>query len=56
MATPAKVPPTGPVEVACIVCGQKSHRGDWQSHPSPACDTHTKDEVEKAKAALTKAK
>jgi len=32
-------------EVKCIVCGQGSHREDWQDNPSPACDNHTKEQI-----------
>lgn len=30
---------------ACVVCGQGSTRDDWQSVEHPACDHHTKAEV-----------
>ena len=43
-ASPA-TPPRELKEVACVVCGMKSTREDWQDNPSPACDKHTKDEV-----------
>ena len=35
----------------CIVCKQGSTREDWQGKDVVACDHHSKDEVEKAKAA-----
>lgn len=50
MATPAKMVP---VEKFCIVCGQGSHRLDWQSRDNPSCDSHSPEEV---KAALAKLK
>lgn len=37
-------------EVACVVCGQKSHRLDWQGAKAPACDSHSKEEIAKATA------
>jgi hypothetical protein len=40
------------VERFCVVCGQGSHRADWQDASAPACDSHSKDEV----AAALKAK
>jgi hypothetical protein len=36
------------VSVSCIVCGLGSTRSDWQSHPAPACDGHSKDEIQAA--------
>jgi len=48
MATPA---PT-PVEKYCIVCGQGSHRLDWQSRDNPSCDQHSPSEVQAALAKL----
>lgn len=36
----------------CIVCGAKSHRLDWQQAQYPACDSHSKAEVQ---AAIVKA-
>lgn len=46
------------VEKACIVCGQKSHRVDWQQAQFPACDSHSPTEVKEAIAnvAATSAK
>jgi hypothetical protein len=41
------------VEKACVVCGQKSHRVDWQNAQYPACDFHGKDEVQRAISART---
>jgi len=38
-------------EVACVVCGQKSHRADWVGVENPHCDSHTAEEVAKAVAA-----
>jgi hypothetical protein len=37
------------VEKSCVVCGAKSHRIDWQTNPFPACDIHSKEEVDRAK-------
>ena len=51
MATPS-TPTPAVVERFCIVCGQGSHRLDWQSNTAPACDTHSKEEVAAAKAKL----
>jgi hypothetical protein len=39
--------PTLPAK-SCIVCGQGSHRADWQGQQYPACDSHTKAEVQLA--------
>ena len=36
-------------EVACFVCGQKSHRADWQDGKEHACDSHSANEIVKAK-------
>lgn len=44
-------PSKEPKEVACVVCGMKSLREDWQDKDSPACDGHTPDEVKAASAA-----
>ncbi len=56
MATSAPVAPTAPaVEKFCVVCGQGSHRLDWQSRDNPACDTHSTDEVKAALAKLSPA-
>ncbi len=41
-----------PVEKYCIVCGQGSHRLDWQSRDNPSCDTHAPSEVQAALAKL----
>jgi hypothetical protein len=30
-----------PKEVACVVCGLKSHRSDWQNVKAPQCESHT---------------
>ena len=51
MATPS-TPATAVVEKFCIVCGQGSHRLDWQSRDNPTCDTHSPDEVKAAIARL----
>jgi hypothetical protein len=40
-------------EKICIVCGSGSHREDWQSKQYPACDSHSKEEVNAALAKLT---
>jgi len=40
------------VEKYCIVCGQGSHRLDWQSKDNPTCDTHTSTEIQAALAKL----
>lgn len=37
-----------PVERICVVCGAKSHRMDWQNAQYPACDSHSKNEVQVA--------
>lgn len=49
MATPA---PVVPKEKFCVVCGQGSHRLDWQDTASPVCDkgVHSDEELAAAKA------
>ena len=37
--------------LACVVCGQASHRKDWVGVKYPACDSHTKAEIQVAIAA-----
>jgi hypothetical protein len=40
------------IHKACIFCGLKSHRHDWQDTPHPLCDNHTPEEKKMAIAAL----
>ena len=40
-------------EKYCVVCGQGSHRTDWQDAEFPACDTHSKEQVATAIAKAT---
>lgn len=43
------------VERFCVVCGMGSHRTDWANR-TPACDNHSKAEVDAALASKTKSK
>lgn len=36
---------TKPKAVKCIVCGEESHRADWQGKAAPACDSHSAAEI-----------
>lgn len=47
------VPTEKPIEKQCIVCGAKSHRLDWNTAQYPACDSHSKAEVQQAIASRT---
>lgn len=42
-------------EVYCAICGQGSHRDDWQGKREVFCDTHTEDEIKAYRASKTPA-
>lgn len=45
MAKPPFVPQQTGDYKFCIVCGQGSHRLDWQSNFYPMCDSHTDEDI-----------
>jgi hypothetical protein len=36
--------------IKCALCGQGSHRDDWQSKAEVFCDSHSADDIAKFKA------